>query len=76
MTQIKILHRYDVLPPANSVPATALPLTFFDVPWFLCCPVQRLFFYNFPQSPSSFAQTTLPFLVCVASECFQKQKEV
>ncbi|KAI6672880.1 hypothetical protein NL676_000786 [Syzygium grande] len=32
MMQIKILHRYDVSPPANSVPATALPLTFFDIP--------------------------------------------
>ncbi|KAI6672874.1 hypothetical protein NL676_000780 [Syzygium grande] len=50
MVQIKILHRYDISPPGSSVPTTALPLTFLDIPWLLCCPMQRLFFYNFPQS--------------------------
>ncbi|XP_030514805.2 coumaroyl-CoA:anthocyanidin 3-O-glucoside-6''-O-coumaroyltransferase 1-like [Rhodamnia argentea] len=69
---IKIIHRYDVSPPANSVPATALPLTFFDIPWLLCRPVQRLFFYDFPQSPPSFAHTTLSLLVRSLSLCLRR----
>ncbi|KAF8022377.1 hypothetical protein BT93_F0034 [Corymbia citriodora subsp. variegata] len=72
MMKIKILHRYDVSPPSDSVPATALPLTFLDIPWLLCCPMQRLFFYDFPQSPSSFAQTTLPLLVHSLSLCLRR----
>ncbi|KAL3721834.1 hypothetical protein ACJRO7_034213 [Eucalyptus globulus] len=71
MMKVKILHRYNVSPPANSVPATALPLTFFDIPFFHCCPMQRLFFYDFPQSPLSFAQTTLPLLVRSLSLCLR-----
>ncbi|KAL3714836.1 hypothetical protein ACJRO7_006698 [Eucalyptus globulus] len=63
MLKVKILHRYDISPPPDSVPATTLPLPFLDIPWLLCCPIQRLFFYDFPESPSSFAQTTLPLLV-------------
>ncbi|XP_030459516.1 coumaroyl-CoA:anthocyanidin 3-O-glucoside-6''-O-coumaroyltransferase 2-like [Syzygium oleosum] len=73
MVKIKILHRYDVSPPANSVSATALPLTFFDIPWLLCPPMQRLFFYDSPQSLPSFVQTTLPLLVrslSLALRCF------
>ncbi|KAL3714830.1 hypothetical protein ACJRO7_006692 [Eucalyptus globulus] len=72
MMKIKILHRYDISPPPDSVPATALPLTFFDIPWLLCCPMQRLFFYDFPQSPPSFAQTTLPLLVRSLSLCLRR----
>ncbi|KAI3440698.1 uncharacterized protein J3R85_003136 [Psidium guajava] len=72
MTKITILHRYHVSPPANSVPAAALPLTFFDIPWLLCRPMQRLFFYDFPQSLPSFAQTTLPLLVRSLSLCLRR----
>ncbi|KAF8007971.1 hypothetical protein BT93_K1840 [Corymbia citriodora subsp. variegata] len=72
MMNIKILHRHDVSPPANTVPTTALPLTFFDIPWLLCCPMQRLFFYDFPQSPPSFAHTTLPLLVRSLSLCLRR----
>ncbi|KAF7848362.1 hypothetical protein BT93_L2062 [Corymbia citriodora subsp. variegata] len=72
MMKIKILHRHDVSPPANTVPPTALPLTFFDIPWLFCCPMQRLFFYDFPQSPSSFAHTTLPLLVRSLSLCLRR----
>ncbi|XP_030459514.1 coumaroyl-CoA:anthocyanidin 3-O-glucoside-6''-O-coumaroyltransferase 1-like [Syzygium oleosum] len=72
MVQIKILHGYDISPPANSVPATSLPLTFLDIPWLLCCPMQRLFFYDFPQSAPSFAQTTLPLLIRSLSLCLRR----
>ncbi|KAL3714835.1 hypothetical protein ACJRO7_006697 [Eucalyptus globulus] len=72
MTKIKILHRYDILPPANSVPTTTLPLTFFDIPWLLFSPMQRLFFYDFPQSLESFTQTTLPLLVRSLSLCLRR----
>ncbi|KAF8022379.1 hypothetical protein BT93_F0036 [Corymbia citriodora subsp. variegata] len=72
MMEIKILRRHDVSPPANSVPATALPFTFFDIPWLLCCPMQRLFFYDYPQSPPSFAQTTLPLLLRSLSLCLRR----
>ncbi|KAF8007969.1 hypothetical protein BT93_K1838 [Corymbia citriodora subsp. variegata] len=72
MKKIKILHRHDVSPPANTVPPTALPLTFFDILWLFCCPMQRLFFYNFPQSPPSFAHTTLPLLVRSLSLCLRR----
>ncbi|KAF7848364.1 hypothetical protein BT93_L2064 [Corymbia citriodora subsp. variegata] len=72
MTKVESLHRYDVSPPANTVPPTALPLTFFDIPFLRCCPMQRLFFYDFPQSPPSFAQTTLPLLVRSLSLCLRR----
>ncbi|XP_018720913.2 coumaroyl-CoA:anthocyanidin 3-O-glucoside-6''-O-coumaroyltransferase 1 isoform X1 [Eucalyptus grandis] len=71
MLKVKILHRYDISPPPDSVPATTLPLAFLDIPWLLCCPMQRLFFYDFPESPSSFAQTTLPLLVRSLSLCLR-----
>ncbi|KAF7847898.1 hypothetical protein BT93_L2474 [Corymbia citriodora subsp. variegata] len=72
MTKVEILHRYDVSPPANTVPPTALPLTFFDILFLRCCPMQRLFFYDFPQSPPSFANTTLPLLVRSLSLCLRR----
>ncbi|KAF7847897.1 hypothetical protein BT93_L2473 [Corymbia citriodora subsp. variegata] len=72
MTKVEILHRYDVSPPANTVPSTALPLTFFDIPFFRCCPMQRLFFYDFPRSPPSFAHTTLPLLLRSLSLCLRR----
>ncbi|KAF7848229.1 hypothetical protein BT93_L2180 [Corymbia citriodora subsp. variegata] len=72
MMKIKILRRYDVSPPANSVSPTALPLTFFDIPFLPCCPVQRLFFYESSQSSPSFAQATLPLLLRSLSLCLRR----
>ncbi|XVF01894.1 hypothetical protein REPUB_Repub04eG0128200 [Reevesia pubescens] len=47
---------------AGSVPTTTLPLTYFDLPWFPCPPMQSLFFYDYPHPTSHFMQTTLPNL--------------
>ncbi|XVF65666.1 hypothetical protein PTKIN_Ptkin09bG0267900 [Pterospermum kingtungense] len=65
MTQhcsIKVLEQSHVSPPPGSVPATSLPLTFFDTLWFSCCHMQRLFFYEFPYPTSHFIKNSLPNL--------------
>ncbi|GAV64706.1 Transferase domain-containing protein, partial [Cephalotus follicularis] len=59
---IKVLEQSRISPPPGSVPTTTLPLTFFDMAWLLCQPMQRLFFYEFPHSTLHFSQTTLPIL--------------
>ncbi|XWS09377.1 hypothetical protein CRYUN_Cryun40dG0080100 [Craigia yunnanensis] len=59
---IKVLEHSHVSPPPGSVPATALPVTFFDTLWVSCCHMQRLFFYEFPYSTSHFMQISLPNL--------------
>jgi len=41
---------------------TSLPLTFFDLLWLRFPPVERLFFYEFTNSPSFFYETLLPNL--------------
>ncbi|KAL4382645.1 Malonyl-CoA:anthocyanidin 5-O-glucoside-6''-O-malonyltransferase [Arachis hypogaea] len=47
----------------NSLPSsTSLPLTFFDILWLRLPPVQRVFFYEFPNQPSLFYDTILPKL--------------
>ncbi|XP_007043458.2 PREDICTED: coumaroyl-CoA:anthocyanidin 3-O-glucoside-6''-O-coumaroyltransferase 1 [Theobroma cacao] len=58
----KILDNIHVSAPAGSVPTTTLPLTYFDIPWFPCAPMQSLFFYEYPHPTSHFMQTTLPTL--------------
>ncbi|XP_058092124.1 phenolic glucoside malonyltransferase 2-like [Magnolia sinica] len=55
---VKVLDLCRVSPPPGSVPETTLPLTFFDVLWLLMPPVQRLFFYQFPQNPDNTITTT------------------
>ncbi|GMN33417.1 hypothetical protein TIFTF001_041891 [Ficus carica] len=60
---VKILDRIKVAPPPGSVPTTSLPLTFFDLLWHLCCPMERLYFYQFPLlTPHYFFETLLPAL--------------
>ncbi|KAL5082125.1 hypothetical protein RYX36_010546 [Vicia faba] len=60
---MKLIEQSQVSPPPNSLPSpTTLPLTFFDIPWFYCQPVQRIFFYRFPHPTHHFLQTTLPIL--------------
>ncbi|KAJ1395867.1 Transferase [Sesbania bispinosa] len=62
MTSIKVIEQCLIAPPPGSLPSTTLPLTFFDIPWFYCHPVQRIFFYHFPYPTHHFLQTALPIL--------------
>ncbi|KAK2370364.1 coumaroyl-CoA:anthocyanidin 3-O-glucoside-6''-O-coumaroyltransferase [Trifolium repens] len=60
---MKVIEQSQISPPPNSVPSpTILPLTFFDIPWVYCHPIQRIFFYHFPHPTNHFLQTTLPIL--------------
>ncbi|WJX69167.1 hypothetical protein P8452_53451 [Trifolium repens] len=60
---MKVIEQSQISPPPNSVPSpTILPLTFFDIPWFYCNPIHRIFFYHFPHPTHHFLQTTLPIL--------------
>src|ERR1044072_7504 len=59
---VMVLQRCEVAPPPGSVPSTTLPLTFFDIPWFYCPPLQRIFFFEFPPPTHHFLQTALPAL--------------
>ncbi|MED6162818.1 hypothetical protein PIB30_074075 [Stylosanthes scabra] len=60
--QVKIIEECKVSPPQGSLPSTTtiLPLTFFDIAWFLSHPINRIFFYDFPYSTNHFLQSTLP----------------
>jgi hypothetical protein len=60
--RVTVIEQSQVAPPPNSVPNTSLPLTLLDIPWLLCRPMQRLFFYQLPQSTHSFTQAILPTL--------------
>ncbi|TKY48818.1 Coumaroyl-CoA:anthocyanidin 3-O-glucoside-6''-O-coumaroyltransferase 1 [Spatholobus suberectus] len=60
--EVKIIERCQVGPPPSSLPSTTLPLTFFDIPWFFCHPIKRIFFYEFPHPTHHFLQTALPIL--------------
>ncbi|CAN1844043.1 Coumaroyl-CoA:anthocyanidin 3-O-glucoside-6''-O-coumaroyltransferase 1 [Linum perenne] len=46
----------------GSVPATSIPLTFFDIIWFTVHPIQRVFFYDLPISTSQFRESVIPNL--------------
>lgn len=56
---IKVLEQSHVSPPPASVPATSLPLTFFDIVWLPSCHMQRLFFYEFPFPTSHFMKNSV-----------------
>ncbi|KAL5982048.1 hypothetical protein ACLOJK_016117 [Asimina triloba] len=47
---VRVLENCGVSPPPGSVPPTALPLTFYDIIWLQAPPVQRLFFYQLPDT--------------------------
>lgn len=61
-SSIKIIDSCGVSPPPSSIPTCILPLTYLDIPWLLCRPMKRLFFYDFPHSTPHFFQTTVPSL--------------
>ncbi|CAJ2669117.1 unnamed protein product [Trifolium pratense] len=60
----KIIEIFNVSPSSQEqLPSqTSLPLTFFDILWLRLPPVQRIFFYEFPNQPSLFFNTLLPKL--------------
>ncbi|KAL5992240.1 hypothetical protein ACLOJK_013156 [Asimina triloba] len=60
----QLLETCRVGPPPGSLPHTSLPLTAFDVVWLVQPPVQRLFFYQFPQrvTATHFVNILLPKL--------------
>ncbi|KAL2331756.1 hypothetical protein Fmac_019337 [Flemingia macrophylla] len=60
--KVRLIERCEVAPPPDSLPPTTLPLTFFDIPWFFCHPIKRIFFYDFPHPTHHFLQTELPVL--------------
>ena len=68
---IEVLEQCKIGPPPNLIPTTSLPLTFFDIPWLFCCPMQCLFFYELPYPTDHFKQTILPILKHSLSLTFQ-----
>uniref|UniRef100_A0A6N2L0B2 Anthocyanin acyltransferase n=1 Tax=Salix viminalis TaxID=40686 RepID=A0A6N2L0B2_SALVM len=57
---VKVTDHFRVSPPLGSVPTTSLPLTFFDYPWLLCRPMERLFFYELPYPALYLTHTIVP----------------
>ncbi|XP_058092123.1 phenolic glucoside malonyltransferase 2-like [Magnolia sinica] len=55
---VKLLEVSRVSPPPSSITDASLPITLFDVVWLQLPPVQRLFFYQFPQNPDNTITTT------------------
>lgn len=70
---IEIIDRSQISLPPSSVPNSLIPLSFFDIPWLLCCPMQRLIFYDLPQySLFRFTETAIPSLKRSLSVALQK----
>ena len=62
-TRVKILEICLVSPPQEKTTTqTSLSLTFFELLWLRLPPVERLFFYEFPNQTISFFDTILPNL--------------
>ncbi|KAE9612615.1 hypothetical protein Lal_00006019 [Lupinus albus] len=61
-TSLKVHHVYSVAPPDGTT-ATTFPLTFFDVLWLRFPPVERLFFYEFPNSKTTTTNSFFDIIV-------------
>ncbi|XP_068663110.1 coumaroyl-CoA:anthocyanidin 3-O-glucoside-6''-O-coumaroyltransferase 1-like [Aristolochia californica] len=68
---MKVLQKVRISPPAGSVPATTLPLSFFDVCWLPMPPVQYLLFYELPISAREFQLKQFPTLAQALSLSLQ-----
>ncbi|TXG55266.1 hypothetical protein EZV62_020522 [Acer yangbiense] len=62
ISTLKVIDQSQVAPPPGSVSTTTVPLTFFDMIWLFCCPMQRIFFYEFSYPTLHFTQTVIPHL--------------
>ncbi|KAK2650955.1 hypothetical protein Ddye_018444 [Dipteronia dyeriana] len=62
ISTVKVIDQSKVAPPPGSVSTTTVPLTFFDMAWLFCCPLQRIFFYEFSCPTLHFTQIILPRL--------------
>ncbi|PRQ58373.1 putative transferase [Rosa chinensis] len=58
----RVVGQCKVSPPPGSVPTTSLPLTFFDIVFLFCGPVEFVYFYEFPHPLHHITQTILPKL--------------
>ncbi|KAE8736395.1 hypothetical protein F3Y22_tig00000002pilonHSYRG00182 [Hibiscus syriacus] len=68
---IKVVEHSHVSPPVGSVLNTSIPLSFFDLAWFFCNPMQSLFFYQLPCSTFRFTHSILPSLKSSLSSTLQ-----
>ncbi|KAJ4729916.1 putative Anthocyanin 5-aromatic acyltransferase [Melia azedarach] len=59
---VRVVDESHVAPPPGSVSTTTIPLTFLDVSWIFCCPIQRIFFYEFHRPTLHFTQNIFPHL--------------
>ncbi|CAN0914782.1 Coumaroyl-CoA:anthocyanidin 3-O-glucoside-6''-O-coumaroyltransferase 1 [Linum grandiflorum] len=60
---VKTIEELQISPPLGTVTATSTPLNFLDIPWFVCHPTQRVFFYNIPAvSNHHFRESIIPNL--------------
>ncbi|XP_057447714.1 phenolic glucoside malonyltransferase 1-like [Lotus japonicus] len=62
MAQTLKVHQVCTVAPPQEAAATSLPFTFFDTLWLRLPPVERLFFYDHPNSTTSFFDSVLPTL--------------
>ncbi|KAJ3678612.1 hypothetical protein LUZ60_002415 [Juncus effusus] len=59
---LRIIETSSIGLPASTPIITSIPLTHYDIPWSVTCPVERLFFYNFPHPTSYFLSSVLSSL--------------
>ncbi|KAK7381162.1 hypothetical protein VNO78_33688 [Psophocarpus tetragonolobus] len=59
---VKVIEQCQISPPPGSVPPTSRLLSFLDLPWVYCDPVQIIYFYEFLHSSNHFLQNVLPIL--------------
>ncbi|KAJ8748333.1 hypothetical protein K2173_001752 [Erythroxylum novogranatense] len=60
---LKVLEHFQISPsPGTAAPTKSLALSCLDIPWLLCIPLQRLFFYDFPHPTLHFMNNILPSL--------------
>lgn len=59
---VQVVDESHIGPPPGSVPPTVIPLTFLDVSWLFCCPIERILFYELPFPTRHLMQNIIPHL--------------